>query len=513
MVGNVFTYATLGIDAIQLSVECDASGSTHNVNIVGMATRAVQESKDRIFAALRNSDVSIPTHHYTINLAPADIKKDSAALDLPVAIAVMQAIRQLPVQALNKTAIIGELSLDGTLRPINGALPIAIAAKRDGIRVLILPSENAEEAAIIDDIEIIGVTSLRETVSYIQGEIDIQPTEVDRERIFSVLNTFGVDMHDVRGQYQVKRALEVSAAGGHNLLMIGPPGSGKTMLARRVPTILPELNLEEALEATKIHSVAGFSKEFQNGILTTRPFRSPHHSCSDVALVGGGAFPKPGEVSLSHRGVLFLDELPEFKRVVLEVLRQPLEDGVVTISRATTSLTFPAEFMLIASMNPCPCGYYGSNIPNHECKCESGSIQRYRNRVSGPLLDRIDIHVEVPAVSYSDLTSLPVGDDSAAIRKRVNQARDIQVKRYKKDNIFCNSQMGSRLLRKYCHLDKESQNLMEDAIDRLGFSARVFDRILKVARTISDLEGRADILAEDISEAIQYRTLDRKYWI
>lgn len=512
MVGNAFTYATLGIDAIQLSVECDASGNAYNINIVGMATRAVQESKDRIFAALRNSQVSIPTHHYTINLAPADIKKDSAALDLPVAVSVLQSIGVLPVEALRKVAIVGELSLDGNVRPVNGALPIAIAAKRDGMDTLIIPAENAEEAAIIDDIEVIPVTSLRETIGYLKGEFNIPAAHVDRDSIFSVLNSFGVDMHDVKGQYQVKRALEVAAAGGHNLLMIGPPGSGKTMLARRVPTILPELNLDEALEATKIHSVAGFSKAFKNGILTTRPFRSPHASCSDIALVGGGAFPKPGEVSLSHRGVLFLDELPEFKRGVLEVLRQPLEDGVVTISRAVTSLTFPAEFMLIASMNPCPCGYFGAKIPNHTCGCEFGAIQRYRSRISGPLLDRIDIHVEVPAVTYADLTSLPAGDDSSTIRKRVNQARAVQLQRYNKDGIYCNSQMSSKLLRKYCHLDEESQTLMEDAIDRLGYSARVFDRILKVARTIADLEGEAELKSEHISEAIQYRTLDRKYW-
>ncbi len=513
MVGIALTYTTLGIDALQVSVECDRTGSMQfNVNIVGMPSNSVKESKDRVFAALRNSSIPHQTSRYTINLAPADIKKDSSALDLPIALSVIMNNGQIPEPQLTKIAVVGELSLDGNVRAVDGVLPIAIAAKRDGVDILIVPQENAEEAAIIEGITVIPVTSLSEAMHYLRGEAPIPPAKVDREKIFQVLNDFPLDMHDVKGQYQVKRALEVSAAGGHNLLMIGPPGSGKTMLARRVPTILPELTLDEALEATKIHSVAGYSKDFKNGILTTRAFRAPHHTISDIALIGGGAYPKPGEVSLSHRGVLFLDELPEFKRAVLEVLRQPLEDGIVTISRATTSLTFPAEFMLIASMNPCPCGYFGANIPNHECTCEYASISRYRNRVSGPLLDRIDIHVEVPTVAYKDLSALPSGDTSATIRQRVNLAREVQHKRFEGLGIFNNSQMNSKMMRKFCALDDASHALMQNAIDKMGYSARVFDRILKVARTIADLEGVENIHSDHISEAIQYRTLDRKYW-
>jgi len=512
MVGIALTYTTIGIDARQITVECDGTAALFQVNIVGMASSSVKESKDRIFAALKNSGYDSAPKRYTINLAPADIKKDSASLDLPIAIAVLQSNRIIKVTDYRKIGIIGELSLDGNVRPVSGVLPIAIAAKRDNIDTLIVPYENAEEAAIIEGLNVIPVTSLHECADWISGQINIPFATVDRDKIFQVLNDFPLDMNDVKGQYQVKRALEVAAAGGHNLLMIGPPGSGKTMLARRVPTILPEMNLDEALEATKIHSVAGMSKYFRNGILTTRPFRSPHHTISDIALIGGGAFPKPGEVSLSHRGVLFLDELPEFKRAVLEVLRQPLEDGIVTISRAATSLTFPAEFMLIASMNPCPCGYHGANIPNHNCTCEWGAIQRYRNRISGPLLDRIDIHVEVPTVTYADLASLPTGDKSIDIRSRVNKARAIQRERFGEGGIYNNAQMNSKMLRKYCILDKASHALLQNAIDKMGYSARVFDRILKVARTIADLEGLKDISPEHISEAIQYRTLDRKYW-
>jgi len=512
MLGNALSYTTLGIDARPISIECDAANGIWSVTMVGLPTGSVKESSFRVMAAIKNSGWDTPNKRYTINLAPADLKKDSAALDLSIAIAILQALKEMPKSQLDKIGIIGELALDGNVRPVKGVLPIALEARKDQLDALIVPYENAEEAAIIEGLNVISVTSLRETVNYLMGKAVIPPKTIDRESIFSVLNEAGVDMADVKGQFQVKRALEVAAAGGHNILMIGPPGSGKTMLARRVPTILPELTLDEALEATKIHSVCGYSSSFINGILTSRPFRAPHHTISDIALIGGGSFPKPGEVSLAHRGVLFLDELPEFKRQVLEVLRQPLEDGVVTISRAIQSISFPAEFNLIASMNPCPCGYYGSNIPNHNCNCAWSAITRYRSRISGPLLDRIDIHVEVPAVTYADLSSLPTGETSAQIRKRVNAARDIQKIRFRSDKIFCNAQMTSRMSKKHCQLTPESHALLQNAIDYLGYSARVFDRILKVARTIADLEANEHIKPEHVSEAIQYRTLDRKFW-
>jgi magnesium chelatase family protein len=523
MLFHTLSAAVYGIEADLVEIEVNlipTRGETDvasPVVIVGLPDLAVRESRERIRAAIVNSSFFFPFHKITINLAPADVRKEGASFDLPIAIGILGANGDLGnFDSIENTMSVGELSLDGRVRPIRGALSIALLAREKGIKNLILPEENATEAAVVKGINAYPVKNLKETVALIKAlqnvqETPIKPLEVDLNKPEQDQNRYKVDFSDVRGQYQAKRALEIASAGGHNLLMIGSPGSGKTMLARRLPTILPPLEFEEALEITKIHSVAGLTGK--SGLITERPFRSPHHTISDAGLIGGGAVPRPGEVSLAHNGVLFLDELPEFDRSVLEVLRQPLEDKKVTISRASMSLTFPANFMLVAAMNPCPCGYFGSS--SRECKCTPTQIQRYVGKISGPLLDRIDIHIEVPAVNFRELRGkgVPTGESSASIRERVVKARNIQVKRFAGEGIFFNAAMTSAQIRKYCQLDAESEAILEKAMQKQGLSARAHDRILKVARTIADLDESKNIQARHIAEAVMYRSLDRNYWL
>ena len=510
MLAKIFSSAVTGVDAYLVEVEIDISPGLPFFTTVGLPEAAVRESKERVKAAISNSGYTFPDDRVTVNLAPANIRKEGTGFDLPIALGILAATKVITQKSISGYPVLGELSLDGRVKPVNGSLPMAIAARDAGYTGIIVPDDNKLEASVVSDIDVFPVKNLSQAVNFFSGVSSIKPEKIDIESIFIENSSHETDFSEVMGQEYVKRAIEIAAAGGHNLIMIGPPGAGKTMIAKRISGILPPLTFDEAIETTKIYSVTGILEKGE-ALITKRPFRSPHHTISDAGLIGGGHIPKPGEVSLAHNGVLFLDELSEFKKNVLEVMRQPLEDQKVTISRASSSITYPSSLMLIAAMNPCPCGYLAD--PKHECSCTHNQIQRYRTKISGPLLDRIDIHVEVPAVPYKELMSDADAESSVEIRKRVVRTRDIQTRRFSRTKIFCNAQMSSRHIKKHCKIDKASSNLLETAIEKLGLSARAYNRILKIARTIADLEGKSDIQVDQISEAIQYRSLDRgKYF-